>query len=64
MDAVPRTPVPVNEPVRQYQPGSHERTVLAAAVDFSFCAVAGEILALSLYFRSKRYTWHGKHCCA
>jgi len=28
MDAVSRTPVPVNEPVRHYQPGSHERTVL------------------------------------
>jgi 1-pyrroline-5-carboxylate dehydrogenase len=28
MDAVSRTPVPVNEPVRQYQPGSHERAVL------------------------------------
>src|ERR1700760_3318395 len=28
MDAVPRPPVPVNEPVRQYQPGSHERAVL------------------------------------
>ena len=28
MDAVSRTPVPVNEPVRQYQPGSHERAAL------------------------------------
>jgi 1-pyrroline-5-carboxylate dehydrogenase len=28
MDAVSRTPVPVNEPIRQYQPGSHERAVL------------------------------------
>jgi 1-pyrroline-5-carboxylate dehydrogenase len=28
MDAVSRTPAPANEPVRQYQPGSHERAVL------------------------------------
>jgi 1-pyrroline-5-carboxylate dehydrogenase len=28
MDAVSRTPTPANEPVRQYQPGSHERAVL------------------------------------
>ena len=28
MDAVTRTPGPVNEPVKQYQPGSHERAVL------------------------------------
>ena len=32
MDAVSRTPVPVNEPVRQYQPGSHERTVLESKI--------------------------------
>ena len=28
MDAVSNVPVPLNEPVRQYQPGSHERAVL------------------------------------
>jgi 1-pyrroline-5-carboxylate dehydrogenase len=28
MDAVSRTPTPANEPVRQYQPGSHDRAVL------------------------------------
>src|SRR5215467_9670473 len=28
MDAVTRTPGPANEPVKQYQPGSHERAVL------------------------------------
>jgi 1-pyrroline-5-carboxylate dehydrogenase len=28
MDAVTNVPAPVNEPVRQYQPGSHERAVL------------------------------------
>jgi 1-pyrroline-5-carboxylate dehydrogenase len=32
MDAVSRTPVPVNEPVRQYQPGSHERAVLESKI--------------------------------
>src|ERR1700760_4283668 len=32
MDAVPRPPVPVNEPVRQYQPGSHERAVLESKI--------------------------------
>ncbi len=32
MDAVSRTPMPVNEPVKQYQPGSHERTVLESKI--------------------------------
>ena len=32
MNAVSRTPVPVNEPVRQYQPGSYERTVLESKI--------------------------------
>ena len=32
MDAVSRTPLPVNEPVRQYQPGSHERAVLESKI--------------------------------
>ncbi|MDQ2810797.1 MAG: L-glutamate gamma-semialdehyde dehydrogenase [Actinomycetota bacterium] len=32
MDAVSRTPVPTNEPVRQYQPGSHERAVLESKI--------------------------------
>jgi 1-pyrroline-5-carboxylate dehydrogenase len=32
MDAVSRTPVPVNEPVRQYQPGSPERAVLESKI--------------------------------
>jgi 1-pyrroline-5-carboxylate dehydrogenase len=32
MDAVSRTPVPFNEPVRQYQPGSHERAVLEGKI--------------------------------
>src|SRR3984893_17582767 len=32
MDAVSRTPMPVNEPVRQYQPGSHERATLESKI--------------------------------
>ena len=32
MDAVSRTPTPANEPVRQYQPGSHERAVLESKI--------------------------------
>jgi 1-pyrroline-5-carboxylate dehydrogenase len=32
MDAVSRTPNPANEPVRQYQPGSHDRAVLESKI--------------------------------
>jgi 1-pyrroline-5-carboxylate dehydrogenase len=32
MDAVSRTPTPANEPVRQYQPGSHDRAVLEGKI--------------------------------
>src|SRR5258707_1648600 len=32
MDAVSRTPIPVNEPVRQYQPGSRERAALESKI--------------------------------
>ena len=32
MDAVSRTPSPANEPVRQYQPGSHERAALESKI--------------------------------
>jgi 1-pyrroline-5-carboxylate dehydrogenase len=32
MDAVTRTPMPVNEPARQYQPGSHERAALESKI--------------------------------
>ncbi|HEY4464539.1 MAG TPA: L-glutamate gamma-semialdehyde dehydrogenase [Streptosporangiaceae bacterium] len=32
MDAVTNVPAPVNEPVRQYQPGSHERAGLEARI--------------------------------
>ena len=33
MDAVSRTPNPANEPVRQYQPGSHDRAVLESKIN-------------------------------
>src|SRR6516225_6318409 len=32
MDAVTRTPGPVNQPVKQHQPGSHERAVLESKI--------------------------------
>jgi 1-pyrroline-5-carboxylate dehydrogenase len=32
MDAVSRTPTPANEPVRPYQPGSHDRAVLESKI--------------------------------
>src|SRR5581483_3971752 len=32
MDAVTSVPVPVNEPVRQYPPGSQDRTVLESKI--------------------------------
>src|SRR5437660_896188 len=32
MDAVTRVPLPVNEPVRQYQPGSADRSALEARI--------------------------------
>jgi 1-pyrroline-5-carboxylate dehydrogenase len=32
MDAISRVPVPANEPIRQYQPGSHERAVLESKI--------------------------------
>ena len=32
IDAVSRTPGPANEPVRPYQPGSHERAALEAKI--------------------------------
>ncbi len=44
MDAVSRTPVPVNEPVRQYQPGSHER----AALESKIKALAGQQAELTM----------------
>jgi len=44
MDAVTRTPGPVNEPVKQYQPGSHERAVLESKIK----ELAGQRAELSM----------------
>src|ERR1051326_1335888 len=44
MDAVSRPPVPVNEPVRQYQPGSHER----AALESKLKELAGQQAELTM----------------
>ena len=44
MDAVTNVPVPANEPVRQYQPGSHERAVLETKIK----QLAGEQAELSM----------------
>jgi 1-pyrroline-5-carboxylate dehydrogenase len=44
MDAVTNVPTPVNEPVRQYQPGSHERAGLEAKIK----QLAGEQAELTM----------------
>jgi 1-pyrroline-5-carboxylate dehydrogenase len=44
MDAVTTVPVPANEPVRTYQPGSHERTALEKKIK----QLAGEQAELSM----------------
>ncbi len=44
MDAISNVPWPVNEPVRQYQPGSHERTALETKIK----QLAGERAELSM----------------
>ena len=44
MDAVTNVPVPANEPVRQYQPGSHER----AALEKKIKLLAGEQAELAM----------------
>jgi 1-pyrroline-5-carboxylate dehydrogenase len=44
MDAVTRVPVPYNEPVRQYQPGSPDRAALAARIK----ELAGERAELTM----------------
>ena len=44
MDAVTTVPVPANEPVRNYQPGSHERTALEKKIK----QLAGEQAELSM----------------
>ena len=44
MDAISNVPSPVNEPVRQYQPGSHERSALETKIK----QLAGERAELSM----------------
>ncbi len=44
MDAISNVPWPVNEPVRQYQPGSHERSALETKIK----QLAGERAELSM----------------
>src|ERR1700754_72899 len=44
MDAISNVPWPVNEPVRQYQPGSHERSALETKIK----QLAGEQAELSM----------------
>src|ERR1700759_1012265 len=44
MDAISSVPWPVNEPVRQYQPGSHERSALETKIK----QLAGERAELSM----------------
>ena len=44
MDAVTRVPAPYNEPVRQYQPGSADRTALEARIK----ELAGQQAELSM----------------
>jgi 1-pyrroline-5-carboxylate dehydrogenase len=50
MDAVTNVPAPVNEPVRQYAPGSHERIVLEAKVK----ELAGEHAELTMTVGGRR----------
>ena len=50
MDAVSRIPGPVNEPVRQYQPGSHERAVLEAKIK----ELAGQRAELTMTIGGRR----------
>ncbi len=56
MDAVTRTPTPVNEPVRQYQPGSHER----AALESKIKELAGQRAELTMTIGGQRQTAGGE----
>jgi 1-pyrroline-5-carboxylate dehydrogenase len=50
MDAVSRVPNPVNEPVRQYAPGSHERAVLESRIK----DLAGQRAELTMTINGQR----------
>ena len=56
MDAVSRTPVPVNEPVRQYQPGSHER----AALESKLKELAGQQAELTMTIAGRQQMGGGQ----
>jgi len=56
MDAVSRTPVPVNEPVRQYQPGSHDR----AALEGKIKELAGQRAELTMTIAGRQHLPSGE----
>src|SRR5690348_4497755 len=56
MDAVSRTPVPANEPVRQYQPGSHER----AALESKLKELAGQQAELTMTIAGRQHMGGGQ----
>src|ERR1700744_5154588 len=55
MDGVTRVPVPYNEPVRQYQPGSADRAALAARIK----ELAGERAELTMTIGGRRVMGSG-----
>ncbi len=55
MDAVSRVPVPANEPVRQYAPGSHER----AALESKIKELAGQQAELTMTINGQQQPAHG-----
>ena len=56
MDAVTNVPVPVNEPVRAYAPGSADRAALEAKIK----ELAGERLDLTMTIGGERHTGQGR----
>jgi 1-pyrroline-5-carboxylate dehydrogenase len=55
MDAVSRVPAPVNEPVRQYAPGSHER----AALESKLKELSGQQAELTMTINGRQQMAHG-----
>jgi len=55
MDAVSRVPAPVNEPVRQYAPGSHER----AALESKIKELSGQQAELTMTIDGRQRLAHG-----
>jgi 1-pyrroline-5-carboxylate dehydrogenase len=56
MDAVSRVPNPVNEPIRQYAPGSHERAVLESRIK----DLAGQRAELTMTINGQRKMAQGE----